>query len=268
MKKDNIIITTSTLVFIVLIAFSYVTTQNKNVKEKGNATEHLSSSESSECHNANHEKKVKLYLEGFDEYSNGHYVKAIDLFKESIRLDPNCPGIFQQYRELIHAYVAIGDKANVEKYLLIAIPKTYNTSVKSEFYSLLARLYHNSGNFEKCIKACSEAIIYDKNNVEAYFVRALAKMEYEDIKGAFTDLSAVIARYESTLDLAKNSNEMDMQLLELERIQYREIIGKAYFYRGLIFLKYEQMESACDQWSKAGETGYTDAYSYISRYCN
>ncbi len=226
------------------------------------------SGQENKCSNKNHNKSIDLYTKGFIEFMNKNYDKAILYFQESILFDPDCDGIFQQYRELIYCYKAINDNYNAQKYLEIAIPKTKSLSVKSDFLSLQASFQYYQKNYIECIKKCTEAISNDKSNMNAYFFRGGAKYYLKDNNGALNDYSIIINEYEANFYKDQNINEIGQRMQDVERIKFKNIIGGTYYSRGIILYELNYKLDACNDWSKAGEVGHSDAYILIQNYCN
>lgn len=225
-------------------------------------------SQDTECKNPNHQKSVDIYLKGLEQSLQGNKVGAISYFKQSIELDPNCPGIFQQYRDIVYCYVGLNDYENALFYLNEGIPLTKNDNVKSELYSLKGSIFFQSNDFVNCVKICTEAVRYDKENYTSYYFRAMSKYMLEDYKSAFYDFSIIISEYESTFYVSDELNDLEKQVMELHRIQFQNIIGNTYLYSGAILLLNDELTNACKYWSKAGEVGSADAYKFISKYCN
>ncbi|WP_282068774.1 tetratricopeptide repeat protein [Olleya namhaensis] len=80
---------------------------------------------------------------------------------------------------------------------------------------------------------------------EAYIGRATAKGELGDERGAISDLTKVI-----------NTSNV------------KHIKAQAYFLRGVGYSNMNETDSACYDWSKAGELGISKAYEYIREDCN
>lgn len=219
------------------------------------------------CPNPNHEKSTKLYMSGWDELLNHNYEVAINYFKKSIELDSNCNGVFQQYRELTKALFAIGDNENAYKYVKIAIPKTTNLSVKSDFLVVLAAKDYFEENYAVCIKTCTDALSYDLKNVDAHFYRGVSKFILNDKVGSYNDLTNIITQYEAIYAVDPNSDELEQKLQSLEKMKFKNI-AYTYFFRGLILHSFGKKEEGCIDLRKAGENGYAKAYKYISDYCN
>lgn len=220
------------------------------------------------CQNRNHNKASDLYIKGFTEYMNKNYDVAISYFEKSIDLDPDCDGIFQQYREIIYSYIALNDNYNAQKYLEIAIPKTSNLSVKSDFLSLQASFFYQQKNYIECIKKCTNAISCEKSNMDAFYFRAGAKYKLKDKIGAINDFSIIINEYEAYFYKDENLSERDQNIMDIERRKFENIIGTSYYTRGMILHELNDKVNACNDWRKAEETGYSDAYILINYYCN
>lgn len=159
-------------------------------------------------------------------------------------------------------------------------------------------------NKEK-ISLLSKAIRYDKNNLVAYYYRALTRIDYFEVELAVIDLNFAIsntadnyfkgncyflrAKCKKRLkdisglkrDLSKcinlyveliNGNYMELISLYDKKIEnrLRVTLGEAYLLRGIYYLKSADLTenlSACDDFSKAIDFGNQDAYRKISENC-
>ncbi len=117
---------------------------------------------------------------------------------------------------------------------------------------------YNKGNDELQAHNFSNAIAYYNEVIkatpitstslitaESYISRGVAKGELGDQRGAISDFSKVI-----------NTSKI------------QDLKAKAYYMRGIGYLKMEDYDSACTDWSKAGEFGITKAYELINQNCN
>ena|SRR5690554_6756351 len=108
-----------------------------------------------------------------------------------------------------------------------------------------------SGNYHSAIDYFNKVINNTQLNstnfvvADAYIGRATAKGELGDVRGAISDLTKVI-----------NTSNV------------KHIKAQAYFLRGVGYSNLEDTDSACYDWSKAGELGITKAYEYIREDCN
>jgi tetratricopeptide (TPR) repeat protein len=77
----------------------------------------------------------------------------------------------------------------------------------------------------------------------SYVDRGDSKSKLEDYRGALSDYN--------------------------KAIQINKEIGRPYIERGIIKYNFLQdLNGACEDWSKAGELGRSDAYDLIQEYCN
>lgn len=140
--------------------------------------------------------------------------------------------------------------------ILFACKENHNSNIKDNTDLDLSNTKKGtehllSKNFNLAIKYFNEVIDNTQLNskkfilAEAYVGRAIAKGELGDERGAIADLTKAI----------KTTN-------------IGEINGEAYFLRGIGYLNLGEMDSACSDWSKAGELGVSKAYEFIRENCN
>ncbi|MEQ3664072.1 hypothetical protein [Olleya sp.] len=107
-----------------------------------------------------------------------------------------------------------------------------------------------SGNNELAIEHFNKVINNTELNstnfiiAEAYIGRATAKGELGDFRGAISDLTKVI-----------------------DKSNVKHLKAQAYFLRGVGYSNINDTDSACNDWSKAGEMGISKAYEYIREDC-
>lgn len=106
--------------------------------------------------------------------------------------------------------------------------------------------------------------------------RGNCKMELEDYRGAISDYEiATNFKVEVSSELFSRIGWCKMQLENYvaAKIDFNQAIlldmkeGANYFYRGICNYNIKLKESACKDWSKAGELGYEKAYDSIKEYC-
>ena len=124
----------------------------------------------------------------------------------------------------------------------------YNKAIEinpdfSEAYENRAKAKDKLKDYEGAIVDYSEVIILSPNNSYAYYFRGGVKSSLDDYRGAIADFTKAI--------------EIDSKF------------GEAYYIRGLIKQRYlNDKDSACLDFSKAGELGESEAYEIIKTYCN
>ena len=116
-------------------------------------------------------------------------------------------------------------------------------------YCQTAEEYYNTGNsklriedYRGAIADYSLAIQLKSNFFEAFVNRGISKVDLKDYIGAIADFNIAI--------------------------EINPYFTEAYYNRGSSKFLLNQKESACLDWSKAGELGDGSAYDLIKKYCN
>ena len=118
---------------------------------------------------------------GNEEYANGHLDRALRSYNKA--------------RQLIHNKVTIIDEKHEEQYHQLLLKLHLNsgsrkqTEIKNKTYRIfhilffvLAQCYLRLDNFEKCLRACRDALVIEPNNLKALFrasvsLRSLNKLD-------------------------------------------------------------------------------------------
>lgn len=88
---------------------------------------------------------------------------------------------------------------------------------------------------------------------DAYDWRAEIKFNKEDYYGSVMDWEQGIRA---------------CALINPDNAEGNEAVNRYYYNIGICELRINNLESACKNWSKAGELGYDDAYDMIKKYCS
>ena len=99
----------------------------------------------------------------------------------------------------------------------------------------------NNDNYNHAIEEFTNSIVKNGKFSFAYYNRAYAKCQINDISGAIIDYSSCI--------FFDNAN------------------GDAHYNRGLLYILTGDIANACTDFSKAGELGVSEAYSLMYKYC-
>lgn len=174
---------------------------------------------------------------GFAKYSKEDYKGAIVDYSKAIELNPKDSYLYR---------VRGSSKNNLQDYLgaIADYSKAIELSPKNSVtYYFRGRAKFELKDFIGAIADYSIAIeLNPKNPQDTYMLRAVAKCELKDFRGAIADCSKEIVL-----------NPKD---------------NYAYYFRGIAKINVGQKDSACLDWSKAGELGEADAYEMIKKYCN
>lgn len=158
-----------------------------------------------------------------------------------------------------------------------------NTAYKS-FRKLQTTLIETIGPLET-IKIETDKLNRDPNEL-SYSNRALAKLKLQDFRGAIIDFTKAIEICKNVKD---KSNSIDKHCNDyyyfrgLAKIGLGDNFGakndfslaifhnakddEAYYQRGIVRIKFKEINEGCLDLSKAGELGNTQAYLEIKNYC-
>ena len=198
-----------------------------------------------------------------------NYETAIKDFNKLIELDPNNPqgydvrastksrmkdsyGAIADYNKVIeldptspYAYYNRGEaKSDLSDEIGAMADFSKAIELKSDFsmaYNDRAWSKFKLKKYNEAITDLNKAILLDNNNWVAYDSRQETKFALNDLKGCIEDCNSAISIN------SKCSN--------------------SYFIRGRAFYKQGNKTKACEDWSKAGELGKTEAYDFIQKYC-
>lgn len=132
---------------------------------------------------------------------------------------------------LVDHYGALDDLSKADELL----PKSSQILNQIAWEKLLMK------NYSEALKDANKAVSYDNTDYNAIDTRAEIKLNLKDYKGCLADCEMVLK-----LNPYPNT----------------------YLIKGRALFEVGDKENACKSWSKAGELGKTEAYDYISKYCN
>ena len=108
--------------------------------------------------------------------------------------------------------------------------------------------YNNRGwakyelkKYSEALNDLDKAIELDSKNWAAWDSRAEVKFALNDLKGCISDCNMAIS--------------------------LNPKVANSFFYRGRAYYKIGNKTKACEDWSLAGESGRSEAYEYITKYC-
>ena len=154
-----------------------------------------------------------------------------------------------------------------------------------ELLDYVASTYDKLNNYPEAIKYYTMALDSAKDRKRVLWHRGLCKRELEDYRGALSDFSKALqshdSRYIPLSDYFLFSVMASCKLSLGEYLDAKVILNKItpkliadgdagyiYYMKGFADYNLNYKESACANWSKAGEHGYTEAYDAIKSYCN
>jgi tetratricopeptide (TPR) repeat protein len=173
---------------------------------------------------------------GWIYYYQKNYMKSLLDFNKQIELLPNYA-------------IAYYNRGSAKSELNDNIGAIADYTKAIELQSDFSMAYNNRGwekfklkKYQEALKDLDKSIELDPENFVAFDSRQETKFNLNDFKGCIEDCNFALALN------PKHSN--------------------SYFYRGRAFYKQGNKLKACEDWSKAGENGLSEAYDYITKYCN
>lgn len=179
--------------------------------------------------------------------------------------------------------------------------KLLDSLIKQESNNLDARLnrgyyYEILGNNEKAILDYSKILCcIDKDNTAAYYNRALAYSKnnnsikaLQDLNNAISSKGGEVLWVENTnTSIETNPHDIPMNELRFRRgvllfemdslkssfedfnyvIQNRYLLEEDYYYRGIIYLSFNNSKNGCEDLKTASSYGNIDADTLIIKYC-
>lgn len=246
----------------------------------------------------------KYWEAGIENMKNEEFTSAIQNFSKVIQLSPDFEGGYfyrgYAYAQNNNYYAAITD---LSKYIEMSPndPKGYyhrgwakyyqsdfmgslsdfNKQIELEPTSAIG--YYNRGSAKSGLKdeygAISDytkAIELDPTFSMAYNNLGWAKFNLKKYKEALVDVNRAIeldnanfVAYDSRAEIKFNLNDFKGCIEDADfAISLNPSLDNSYFLKGRSYYRLGNKEAACINWSKAGELGKSEAYEYISKYCN
>lgn len=207
------------------------------------------------------------------------YKKALVDLNNSLVLNPN--SIDALYIRLVVKYNlndlngALEDlNFGLNKLIKGNLKKVWENKFLLKKIDVMYQLMDYHGTIKECNRLIKDSLGIDK----VYLLRAYAKTELGENFAAIQDFNYLLKRIfkpeeESKIYATRAYNKGEINDLKGAMLDFEKSINldpknaKAYKLRG--DLKYEQGDNygACNDWSKAGELGYTKVYSKIKAYC-
>lgn len=165
----------------------------------------------------------------------------------------------------------------LEKSDKVSIGEVKSSDIISRNYSKDAESKYYSKDYIGAISDLTKAIELRPDNSDLYYNRGNAKWLLKDYFGGLMDMEKAIelnpkfsyaycirGNCNNALKKTKAAFSDFSNAIELD--PYNKF---AYYNRGIIYYyDFNKKEKACMDWSRAGELGYTDAYTLINKNCN
>jgi len=192
--------------------------------------------------------------------------------------DETCP-----FLSIVDAKRWMGDFQGAIDECSKLIKKEYDDSPKDALRIIvyegeLSDLKSDSIHNQKAIKELLNKIKnppkeYEEHVGKIFLLRGDLKKEIKDYKGAIADYTKAIeiGRYSYSIlgDLKLEIKDYQGAISDYSKaIKNCPKDSDTYYYRGIANQKLGKKESACLDFSKAGELGYKKAYEMIKKYCN
>lgn len=173
---------------------------------------------------------------GWTKYYLKDFMGAIADFNKQIELDPNSPDAYYNRgsvkSELNDEYGVISDYSKA-----IELKPDFSMAWNNRGWSKFGLK-----KYSEALQDLNKSIELDPSNWVAFDSRQETKFALDDLKGCIEDCTRAISL---------NPN-----------------ISNSYFFRGRAYYKQNNKIKACEDWSNAGELGKSEAYEYITKYCN
>ena len=197
------------------------------------------------------------------------YTGAIADYNKAIQLNPNYDTAYDKRGNA---------KAALKDY--IGAIEDYNKTIQLNSKYDIA--YVNRGlvkyylqDYIGSIADYSKGILLNPYYALAYNNRGLAKYYLQDYRGAISDYSKAIQLNPDYADAYNNRGCANLYFKDYTEaiadyniaIQLNPDNDKAYYNRGNAKYYLDDKNGACKDWSKAGEFGYSDAYTNIKNFC-
>lgn len=165
----------------------------------------------------------------------------------------------------------------LEKSDKVSVGEVKTSDLTSRNYSKDGDDKYNLRDYYGAITNYTKAIELAPNNSNLYYNRGNAKWLLKDYYGAIKDLEIAIKlnqnfsaayciRGNCNSALKKTNAAFSDFTKAIELDPYNKY---AYYNRGIIYnWDFNKKEKACLDWSRAGELGYSDAYTLINKICN
>lgn len=246
----------------------------------------------------------KYWESGNSNMKEGNYTKAINDFTNLIELNPGVP---DGYLKRAKSYLSNGNYSlallDLNKYIELKTNeseayycrgfakrelKDY-VGAMSDFNKLIelssnnslgyferARVKSELGDYNGSISDNTKAIELEPDNSMAYNNRGWDKYSLKKYSDALIDLNKAIQLDNTNWVAYDSRQETKFALNDLKgcvedcnsAISLNPKCANSYLIRGRAFYKQSNKTKACEDWSKAGELGKTEAYEFIQKYCN
>jgi len=256
------------------------------------------------CNTRTRELPGKLWDAGNENLKNGNYADAVKNYSALIQIDPS---YIYTYRNRGFAYYSLNKLSNciadLNKYIAEVTDDQYSYATRgwakyytNDYTGALADFnlqienapnsavaYYNRGSAKSmlndnygAITDYSKAIQFDPSFSMAYNNRGWSKYELKKYSEALVDLNKAIELDPKNWVAYDSRQETKFALLDYKGciddcnkgIAINSKLANSYFFRGRAYYKQGLKTKACEDWSKAGELGKSEAYEYITKYCN
>lgn len=181
------------------------------------------------------ENSILYFNRGYTNALAGNYDNAIDDYTKSIQLDSTVAKTFVNRGDL-WADAGESQKAIFDFNAAVSLNEEDELA-----YFNRAKEFVKIGKFEQAIADYSKAITLNPNNIEYYFLRGELKVGVGEFLSAAADYTKIIS-------LEPNN-------------------GNAYYNRGISYANINLKDNACDDFDRAAELGFFEAYEVINKYC-
>lgn len=176
-----------------------------------------------------------LFDLGYLEYLNGENQLALEYYLNASKIDSKNPAT---YVNIGNIYAMMGDsKLAIDNYSKALV---LDTTDGIAYYNR-ANEKMLIGDFAGAVEDYQNSLLIDSTNINTLYILADVKIKLSDIAGA-------VSNYDTIIKLDSTS-------------------AKAYYLKGCGEISLGMNDRACNDFKKAGELGYFDAYEMIKKHC-
>ncbi|AFH50766.1 TPR repeat protein [Ignavibacterium album JCM 16511] len=217
-----------------------------------------------------HEGYDAHFIMGKILFDKSDFSNALYHFSQSVKLNPK---FTDGFLNRAYTYYKLNDfEKSIEDY-----EKVHELDPNSSVVFVnIGFIYGLTGRNDLAIEYYSKAITLNPNDFNAYYNRAGEYLTQRKNKEALTDLLSAYELDNKNTDLLFLIAETRTKLNDYQNAfnDYTKIIlidslnSLAYYQRGLINIELKREKAACDDFKKAGELGYFEAYEQIKKHCS
>lgn len=216
---------------------------------------------------------AKYWDAGAKCFEENDFEAAIKNFSKVLQLEPELAQAYY-YRGLAYANLERRSEAIVDLTYFLRKSKESDMD-NAQVYFLRGMLKSGNSDSYGAIEDYKSCISLDPSNSMAYNNMGWEKFLQKKYQEALTDINKAIeldntnyVAYDSRAEIKFNQNDYKGCIADCDyAIKLNPEMSNPYFFKGRASYELGNKDSACMNWSKAGELGKSEAYDYIRKYC-